>query len=123
MDTRDVETDETHRLIASDRVEGTAVYNRAGERLGTIKNFMVNKRSGKAEYAVLNFGGLFGLGGDHYPLPWDALTYDTTQGGYVVDLDKARLEQAPHYGESDQPPYDERYGRDIHSYYGMAYPY
>ncbi len=33
-------------LIASDRVEGTAVYNRQGERLGKISNFMVDKRSG-----------------------------------------------------------------------------
>ncbi len=46
-----------HHLIASDRVEGTAVYNHAGERLGTIKNFMVDKVSGRAEFAVMQFGG------------------------------------------------------------------
>ena len=40
--------DETDRLIASDKVEGTAVYNRQGERLGSIHNFMVGKRSGTA---------------------------------------------------------------------------
>src|SRR5207237_317590 len=31
-----VATDETDRLIASDKVEGTAVYNRAGARLGPL---------------------------------------------------------------------------------------
>src|SRR4051794_38462441 len=40
-------TDETSDLIASDKVEGTAVYNAAGDRLGTVHNFMVGKRSGK----------------------------------------------------------------------------
>ena len=41
--------DETNRLIASNKVEGTAVYNRQGEKLGTVYNFMVDKRSGKAD--------------------------------------------------------------------------
>ena len=38
-------TEETSQLIASDKVEGTAVYNHSGERLGSVYNFMVNKRS------------------------------------------------------------------------------
>lgn len=85
----DIATDETNRLIASNKVEGTNVYNREGEKLGTIYNFMVDKRSGGVEYAVMQFGGLFGLGSDYYPLPWDILAYDPGQGGYVVNLDKA----------------------------------
>src|ERR1700755_2769465 len=39
----DLPTDETATLIASDKVEGTAVYNPEGEKLGTISNFMVDK--------------------------------------------------------------------------------
>lgn len=34
MASADVEKDETSRLIASNKVEGTEVYNRAGEHLG-----------------------------------------------------------------------------------------
>ena len=48
-----VATEETNRLIASNKVEGTAVYNRQGERLGSVYNFMVDKRSGQVDYAVL----------------------------------------------------------------------
>ena len=73
-------TDETDRLIASNKVEGTAVYNRQGERLGSIYNFMVDKRSGQVEYAVMSFGGFLGIGENYYPLPWKALTYDTSHG-------------------------------------------
>ena len=86
-----VATDETDRLIASNKVEGTAVYNRQGERLGSVYNFMVDKRSGQVEYAVMSFGGFLGIGDSYHPLPWKSLTYDTSQGGYVVDLDKDRL--------------------------------
>ena len=77
-------SDETDELIASNTVEGTAVYNRQGERIGTLHHFMVGKRSGQVAYAVMSFGGLFRLGEKQYPLPWNELTYDTNRGGYVI---------------------------------------
>jgi sporulation protein YlmC with PRC-barrel domain len=114
-----VATEETDRLIASDKVEGTAVYNRQGERLGSIHNFMVDKRSGKVEYAILSFGGFLGIGDSYHPLPWKSLNYDTSLSGYVVDLDKDRLQGAPSYGPSDSPDWaDPSYGRRIDDFYG-----
>jgi hypothetical protein len=113
--------DSPRRLIASNRVEGTAVYNRAGEKLGKIEYFMVDKRSGHAEYAVMSFGGLFGLGDDHYPLPWAALDYDPDQGGYVVDLDKEKLKSGPNFRPGEEPDFDENYDRRVFDYYGIVY--
>lgn len=118
-----LERNETQRLIASDKVEGTTVYNPQGEKLGTVANVMIDKRSGKSEYAVLQFGGLFGLGSDHYPLPWDMLNYDTDKGGYVVDIPKEQLTGAPRYGTGDRPEYTDDYGRSIYGYYGLNYPF
>lgn len=111
--------DDTGHLIASDHVEGTAVYNRQAERLGSVYNFMVDKRSGHVEYAVMSFGGFLGIGDDYYPLPWKALKYDTNMGGYVVDLDKDRLQAAPRYGKADDSEWsDPAYGRRVDEYYG-----
>ncbi len=108
-------------LIASDRVEGTAVYDSKGDRLGSIERFMVDKLSGQAQYAVLSFGGLFGLGHRHYPLPWQALTYDPDKGGYVVDLSRDRLEDAPSYdAEGEEPVFDRDYGAQVYGYYGLT---
>lgn len=118
----ETETRETHRLIASDRVEGTAVYNAEGERLGTVRRFMVDKASGQVEHAELSFGGMFGIGNKHYPLPWQALTYDTEKGGYVVNVTKEQLESAPSYEEeTGQPDYDDAYNMRVYSYYGFTY--
>ncbi|MGD9809860.1 MAG: PRC-barrel domain-containing protein [Sphingobium sp.] len=118
-----LERNETRNLIASDRVEGTSVYNPQGEKLGTVSKFMVDKRSGKADYAVLEFGGLFGLGSDHYPIPWDMLDYDTDKGGYVVNISKEQLEQAPRHAQDDTPEYNDSYGRTVYGYYGVSYPF
>lgn len=117
-----LQRDETSNLIASDKVEGTIVYTPQGERLGSVRNFMVDKRSGKAAYAVLEFGGLFGFGSEHYPLPWDMLTYDTDQEGYVVNLTREKIDAAPRYGSDDTPEYTDEFGRTVYGYYGMSYP-
>ena len=117
-----IDHDETSEPIASNKVQGTAVFNEDGEKLGTIYNFMVNKRSGEVDYVVLSFGGLFGLGGDYYPLPWDLLAYDEDVGGYVVDIDKETLADAPRYGASREPVYNRTYSERIRSYYDTASP-
>jgi hypothetical protein len=115
-------TGETDRLIASNKVEGTAVYNRAGERLGDVYNFMVDKHSGQVAYAVMSFGGFLGIGEDYHPLPWKVLTYDTGMGGYVVDLDEETLKGAPKFARDETPDWSNRdLGTRIHDYYRVPY--
>ena len=60
--------DETRRLIASNKVEGTPVFNRAGERLGEVYNFMVDKFTGQVAFAVMSFGGFLGIGEEGFRL-------------------------------------------------------
>lgn len=118
---RELERDETTNLISSEKVEGTAVYNRDGEKLGSIKNFMVGKRNGRVEYAVMSFGGLFGMGERHHPLPWDVLDYDTDKGGYVVDIDKEQLKSGPSFERGQEPAFDRQYGESVYGHYGRTY--
>jgi hypothetical protein len=113
-----VATDETSDLISSDKVEGTAVYNRQGEKLGSIHSVMIDKVSGKVAYAVMSFGGFLGIGDRYHPLPWSVLTYDTGKGGYAVDLDRSMLEGAPSYSASEMPDWsDPEWSRKVQDYY------
>ena len=114
-----VATDETDRLISSTKVEGTKVYDRQGEHLGTISSFMVDKYSGQVAYAVLSSGGFLGLGPKScHPLPWRVLSYDTGRGGYVVDLDRDTLAGAPGWAAGETPDWsDPGYGKGIDTYY------
>lgn len=107
-------------VIASDRVEGTAVYNPAGDRLGSVSRIMIGKRNGQVECAVLSFGGFLGIGNEHYPLPWSLLNYDVEKAGYVVNIDKSQLEKAPHYDLGREPDFDEAYTRGLYTHYGVA---
>lgn len=115
---RGLPREETSRLIASNKVEGTAVYGADGERLGSVYNFMVGKRSGKVEYAVMSYGGFLGMGQRYYPLPWDVLDYDTREGGYRVNLRERDLRDAPSFDRDSEPKFNRDYDRRVHSYYG-----
>ena len=110
-----IATEETPRLIASSKVEGTAVYDRAGEQLGTIYNFMVDKFTGQVAYVIMSFGGFLGLGESYHPLPWRSLTYDVQLGGYVVDIDRDKLADAPRHGGDSL--FDDALGRKVDAYY------
>ena len=116
-----VAVNETERLIASDKVEGTAVYNRQGESIGSIYTLMIDKYSGQVAYAVMSFGGFLGIGERYHPLPWRMLTYDTGRGGYVVDVGREQLESAPTYARDETPWSRPDYGRDVYGHYGLPY--
>lgn len=118
---RPLERDESTNLISSDKVAGTAVYSTDGDRLGTVSQVMIGKRSGRVEYAVMDFGGFLGMGKSHHPLPWDVLDYDTEREGYVVNIDKSRLQEAPYYEAGKEPAFDSGYGQTVYGYYGVLY--
>jgi len=105
---RPLEADETHRLISSEKVDGTEVYNRNGDHLGTVDHMMIDKFTGHVEYVLMSFGGFLGIGESYHPLPWKVLTYDTNMGGYVIDADRSRLERAPRFTSSNMPDWSDR---------------
>ena len=106
-------------LISSDKVEGTAVYNSQGSKLGSIDDLVIDKHSGQIRYAVLEFGGFMGMGTDRYPMPWGMLKYDTARGGYVAPIDKDKLANAPKYEDGDMPAYNSEYSNKVNGFYGV----
>ena len=115
------EARETAGLIGSDKVEGTAVYDTNGERMGTIKRVMLEKRSGQVAYAVLSFGGFLGIGTDYYPIPWASLSYDTSLGGYRTNITEQQLQGAPKYQGNSWDWDDRERGRQVYDYYGTPW--
>ena len=82
----------SHQLIASDRVEGTAVRRPNGDKIGHIERLMIDKISGKVSYAILSFGGFLGMGTKLLPLPWARLTYNPRFEAYQLDIDDEELQ-------------------------------
>jgi hypothetical protein len=113
----------THALIASDRVEGTAVRRPNGEKIGSIERLMIDKISGNVAYAVLSFGGFLRMGEKHLPVPWSKLKYDPALGAYAIDFSDDELAKAPSYASDKDFDWGDRTQEQrLHDYY-RARPY
>jgi PRC-barrel domain len=112
-----------HQLIASDRVEGTAVRRSNGDKIGHIERLMIDKVTGKVSYAILSFGGFLGMGTSLLPLPWARLSYNTKFEAYQLDIDDDELRRAPSFRADEEFDWGDRsQEKELHRYYGIP-PY
>lgn len=93
--------DESRSLISAEKVRGTNVYDSSGDKIGSIDDIMLTKRTGKVAYAVMSFGGFLGIGEKFHPLPWDTLHYDTELNGYRVGMLGEAFRDAPAYSRAE----------------------
>ncbi len=108
-------------LISSDKVEGTDVYDAAGNKIGEIDHLMIDRVSGSVRYAIMTFGGFLGIGEGEHPLPWKAFRYDTNLGGYIANVTEEQLQNAPEFaGEENWS--DRDWESRLHKNYGSS-PY
>ena len=55
------------RLIVSTLNHKLTAYARDASKLGSVEQLVIDMFTGKAEYAVLSFGGFLGLGQKYHP--------------------------------------------------------
>ena len=110
------------RLMGANTLTGDDVYNHKNEKLGDIKEIMLNTYSGKVCYAVLSCGGVFSIGEKLFAVPWKALSLDTENKRFVLNVEKEKLENAPGFNTDHWPNMaDETWANSIHNYYDIEY--
>ena len=60
-------------LLSASTLQGTNVTNPSGEGLGDIKDLMIDVSTGRVAYAVVEFGGLLGIGSKLFAVPMQAM--------------------------------------------------
>jgi sporulation protein YlmC with PRC-barrel domain len=110
------------RLMGADTLIGNDVYSRDEENLGDIKEIMLDTITGEISYAVLSYGGILGMGNKLFAVPWEALSLDTENKRFILDIDSTALESAPGFDKSNWPNMaDETWAISVHDYYGTNY--
>ncbi|SEP25867.1 PRC-barrel domain-containing protein [Nitrosovibrio sp. Nv6] len=108
------------RLMGANWPIGMNIYNPKGEKLGNIKEIMLDVDNGSVAYAVLSFGGFLGIADKLFAVPWNALTLklETLDKRFILDAEKERLESAPGFDKDNWPDMaDQSWIDQIHSYY------
>lgn len=107
-------------VLSAKTLMGNSVRNGGGEQLGKITDFVMDVRSGRVAYAVLDFGGLFGIGNKLFAVPYQALHLNTVDECFVLNVEKERLEDAPGFDKDDWPENpDYNFVNEVNRYYGL----
>ena len=110
-------------VLAADTLTGDKVVNLQNEDLGKIEHLMIDLGTGRIAYAVLSFGGFLGMGDKLFAIPWSALTVDTLEKRFILQVDKELLKRAPGFDKEQWPNMADRaWGTQVFKYYG-AKPY
>lgn len=84
-------------------VLGMEVRNRNDEKLGEVKDLVVDLRTGKISYAALSIGGFLGLGEKLIAVPTSALTPSDHQNVLIMDATRGELVDAPGFAATNWP--------------------
>jgi sporulation protein YlmC with PRC-barrel domain len=105
-------------LMGADTLIGDHVHNLQDEHIGEIKEIMLDMRTGKIAYAVMSYGGVFTIGEKLFAVPWEALTLDTRNKRFTLNIDKERIEHAPGFDPDDWPNMaNQAWATQIRDYY------
>lgn len=110
----------TRRVMSASSLVGEKVVNGQGEYLGKIEDIMLDLDGSQIAYAVLSFGGLWGLGSKYFAVPWETLVLDSEQEAFVFNVTKEALEKAPgidkdHWPDAINPEWEDQ----LHAHFGI----
>ena len=109
-------------LMGADTLLGNDVYNLDDEKLGTIKEFMIDMGTGRIVYSVLSYGGFLGMGDRLFAVPWQALKLDTTNHRFTLNVAKEALKDAPGFDKDHWPSMaDPTWATGVYQFYGTPY--
>lgn len=110
-------------VLSSSTLQGDAIVTPDGDKLGSLKEIMLDLRSGSVAYAVLAKGGVMGVGERLFAVPWRLLTVDTDAKQLVLDVDPEMLENSAGFDADDWPSFSsEEWAEETHRRYGVE-PY
>lgn len=82
----DVPRIDTECGLSSKDIEGSPVYSRDGELLGSIKDLQIDEVDGSAANALLSYDGRFSFPEKIASIPWAKLKYREETGTFIADV-------------------------------------
>lgn len=108
----------TGKVLSTDSIMDDDVVTRDGENLGKIQDLMIDIDRGAIAYAVLSFGGLFGIGDKLFAVPWNA--FNLQGHTFVLNADRAALERAPGFDKDNWPDSKSAAWQEVNRFYSSA---
>ena len=88
---------------------GKKVMDSQGKELGEVSDVVLDLQSAKVHAAVLEFGGILGVGEKNYAFPISQLKQGKNKNQFTMDIDKQKLENAQGFAKGQWPEMDDEY--------------
>lgn len=85
-------------VVPATKIIGEEVVTRDDEKLGKIRELVIDAHEGHLAYAVLSFGD------KQIAIPWNAFEFANTEHKLILDVDPAKLQDAPGFDKNDEWP-------------------
>ncbi len=105
------------KYLTATSILSNKIYNPADEKLGEIKDLMINLIDGKIEYVVIEFGGFLSIGEKFFAIPFSLLTLDTNRHAFILNQKREVLENAPGFDKDHWPETNAHYEK-TYAYWG-----
>lgn len=79
------------------------VESPTGDKLGEVKDLVLDGRSGDVRYVVLSFGGIMGMGDKLFAVPINQFKIQPKGNVLELNVDKASLKNAPGFDKDHWP--------------------
>lgn len=92
-------------ILSSSSITGSDVISLQDEKIGTIKDIMLDTETGEVVYAVLSVNtGFLNLANKYFAIPWQAFIFHSNRDEVLsLDIDKDRLERSPGFDKDNWP--------------------
>ena len=83
------------RFIPTNKLEQYDLVNEKGKDMGQVTTFVADMFTGRIAFAIVAFGGFFGLTDKWFAVPWEIMAWSPTTKKFVIDMPHKILETAP----------------------------
>lgn len=106
------------RILTASSVMKDDVVDATGEKLGSIKDVMLDVREGKIEYVIIESGGFLGIGDKYFAIPFRLLRVDPKNQAFVLNQDREVIKNAPGFDKTHWPGTNDHTFESTNSYWG-----
>lgn len=89
------------KLERAEKVKGREVLDDQGERIGHVKDFVVDLKNGRIAVALIGSGGVLGVDEKLYAVPPQALTCNEADRSLKLNMTRDKFTSAPSFKKSD----------------------
>jgi sporulation protein YlmC with PRC-barrel domain len=89
------------------KLMGTSVTNLQNEKVGNVKNFIVDLSCGRIVTVIISSGGYIGMDGELSAVPPTALRYNMEHNSLQLDTSKEMAANSPHFKSNEWPDFNQ----------------